>query len=161
VYPVRTVARWLPLLVATAFAGSCGTVNLGDNISPPDLQLNEDYFFCVVQPQVITQYHCAVGASGEAGSCHTARSAMRLLASAESDAAPTCDAMNHVTGAVPDSYRQNLDAIRPEVQSTADDSSIYRRPTGLDSHPRVVFPVDPSPTSPAGIIEAWLAMGGV
>lgn len=159
---MRSAARALAVVVPSALLAfglaACGTVTLGDNISPPDLQLNEDFFYCVVQPQVIAANRCASGGMGEAGTCHSSRSAMRLLVAAETDPPPTCDAMNHVTsaGSVPASYRQNLDAIRPEVQSDSLSSPIYRRPTKLDSHPRLIFmPTDP----PAMIIDMWLSMG--
>ena len=32
----------------------CSTVDLGDNIVPPDLRLDEDFFYCEIQPNVLS-----------------------------------------------------------------------------------------------------------
>jgi len=148
------------LLLATA---GCTTVDLGDNFVAPDVQLNEDYFFCKVQPEAIAAYHCAGGAAGEMGSCHSARSALRLSIMGETDAPPTCTETAPddftVSGTVPASYMTNLEAVRLDVQSDPLSSPLYRRPLGLDSHPRVVFPDASDPG--AVIIQTWITRGGM
>jgi hypothetical protein len=119
-------------------AAGCGTVELGDNFVPPDVQLDEDFFFCVLQPEVIAANSCASGMSGEMGQCHSARSAMRLAIAGETDAPPTCvDGVP--TTAIPASYQANLDAVRFGVQADPLSSPLYRRPLQLDSHPRRIF----------------------
>jgi hypothetical protein len=125
------------MLVVLVLSG-CGTVDLGDNFVPPDVQLDEDYFFCVLQPQVIAGQSCASGQSGEMGQCHSARSAMRLAIAGETDAPPTCEDGVPVT-AIPPSYQANLDAVRFAVQADPLASPLYRRPLQLDSHPRQIF----------------------
>lgn len=113
-------------------------MDLGDNFVPPDVQLDEDYFFCVLQPQVIAASSCASGMSGESGQCHSARSAMRLSVAGETDPPPTCvDGVP--TTAIPASYEANLDAVRFAVQADPLSSPLYRRPLQLDSHPRRIF----------------------
>ena len=54
------------LLVGMLFAaGACGagdhsgvlgTVTLGDNFVAPDLALDEDFFYCRIQPEVLTKH---------------------------------------------------------------------------------------------------------
>jgi hypothetical protein len=141
----------LPLSAAVLLLGGCGTVDLGDNIVPPDLALDEDFFFCNIQPNVLTMYSCAGGEGGEGGSCHTAQSALRLVDTTEP--AP-CDVDGNVIGAVPLAYRSNLDAVRFTIQSDPLSSPFYRRPIGLASHPRVIFE-EGSP--PAELIVEWLS----
>ena len=148
---------WALGAVAALLLTGCTTVDLGDNIVPPDLQLDEDFFFCRIQPEVITKNSCAAGGNGEGGSCHSARSALRLSEDAEDDDPPACDADDKATGDVPQSYRDNLEAIRFTVQSDPLSSPLYRRPVGLDSHPRVVFD---EASAEADLIVQWLTGGG-
>lgn len=153
---LRRSSGWaLGVALALGLAGACGTVDVGDNIVPPDLDIDEDFYYCVIQPQVVTTHLCASGAAGEMGMCHTQRSAMRLTAAAETATPPTC-ADNRVVdpGSVPDAYRENLDVVRVFVQSDALSSPFYLRPVGLQSHPRVIFPTsDPA----AEAIVRWLS----
>jgi hypothetical protein len=152
--PVRRAILTFLALTLTA----CGTVDLGDNIVPPDLAVDDDFFFCQIQPNVLNAHSCASGGAGDTGGCHASRSGMRLSATAETDQIPSCDADNKVTGAVPESYRANLDAVRAELQSDPLSSPFYRRPVGLDSHPRVIFPEsDPA----AMLIVDWLSAGAM
>jgi len=136
--------------------GGCATVDLGDNIVAPDLQLDEDYFYCVIEPQVMQVGSCATGAAGEAGSCHTARSSMRL-SDTTSVAPPTCED-DRPTTAVPDEFMLDFRAVQFTVQSDPLSSPFYRRPTGLDSHPRVIFTAD---SVEAGLIEEWISRGAL
>ena len=134
----------------------CGTVDLGDNIVSPDLMLDEDFFYCRIQPEVIQASGCAGGGAGEAGMCHTSRSSMRL-ADTTGVPPPVCEA-DVVVGVVPPEYMQNFTAVQFTVQSDPLSSPFYRRPTGLDSHPRVIFPEgDPS----ADLISQWISRGGL
>jgi hypothetical protein len=134
---------------------ACGTVDVGDNIVPPDLDIDEDFYYCVVQPQVVSAHRCASGGVGEMGMCHTQRSAMRLSADAETATPPNCASDRVVDpGSVPDSYRENLDVVRVFVQSDALSSPFYLRPVGLQSHPRTIF----ATTDPAAeTIVRWLS----
>jgi hypothetical protein len=135
---------------------SCWTVDLGDNPPAPDLQLDEDFFYCRIQPEVISAQTCASGIAGEGGMCHSDNTSLRLNPAAETDAPPTCDG-DRVTGAVPPSYTENFQSVQFTVQSDPLSSPFYRRPVGLDSHPRIIFP-EGSPE--ADLIVAWIAAGG-
>lgn len=146
-----TLTAGIVLLLA-----GCGTVDLGDNIVPPDLRLDEDFFYCEIQPNVLTQNSCAGGGSGEGGQCHDSRSALMLV---ETSAAPP-DCMDGVIvgGTIPTDYIANFEAIRFTVQSDPLSSPLYRRPTGMDSHPRVIFDTgDPA----AMLIVDWINRGGL
>jgi hypothetical protein len=134
----------------------CGTVDLGDNLVPPDLQLDEDYFYCVIQPEVITAHGCAGGAAGEGGMCHSDRSALRLVETM--DAPPMCEDGVVVGGDLSADYVANFEAVRFTVQSDPLSSPFYRRPTGLDSHPRVIFAED---SAEADLIVEWINRGAL
>jgi hypothetical protein len=134
----------------------CGTVDPGDNFVSPSLMLDEDFFYCRIQPEVISAQTCASGAAGEAGDCHSARSALRLDPMGETDAPPACDG-DFLVGAPPPSYRDNFQSVQFTVQTDPLSSPFYRRPVGLDSHPRQIFP-EGSPE--ADLIIEWIGAGG-
>jgi hypothetical protein len=125
------------------------TIDLGDQADTPDITLDDDTFHCVIQPEVITQYGCARGNAGESGSCHAAKSALRLV---EVPTSPRCQG-GRVIGEPPAESLVNLEAVRSAVGLDADSSPLYRRPLGLDSHPRVVFDAK---SAPAMALRAWL-----
>ncbi len=137
-------------------SAGCGTVELGDNFVPPDPMIDEDFFYCRIQPEIINAYGCASGLAGENGSCHSARSALRLEPAAETAPPPECDG-DALIGMPPDSWQRNLEAVRFTVRSDPTSSPFWRRPLGLDSHPRVIFP-EGSPES--DLIIAWILSGG-
>jgi hypothetical protein len=128
---------------------SFDTVDLGDNPETADLSLDENFFHCEIQPKVITAQGCASGAAGEGGSCHTARSALRLV---EVPTPSMCQNGKLVGSAAPES-ELNLMRVRSDVGVDADASPLYRRPLGLDSHPRQIFTSD---SEPAMLLRMWL-----
>ena len=131
--------------------GFTGSVDLGDDFVAPDLQLDEDFFVCRIQPDVLNRKGCATGAAGEQGSCHDTRSALRLMAT---DAPAPCDADGNVVDAIPDAYSRNLEAVRFSVQSDPLTSPLYLRPLGRASHPRVVIDEgDPE----ADLLVRWIS----
>lgn len=142
-------------VLAFSLLGACGTVDLGDNFVPPDLMLDEDFFFCRIQPEVLSRQSCASGTAADGGGCHSARSSLRLDPAAEMETA-TCDG-NTLIGLPPVSYETNLEAVRFTVQSDPASSPLYRRPLNQDSHPRQIFDA----ASPeADLIAEWILMGG-
>ena|GEM_PF-1729260 len=130
----------------------CSTVDLGDNPEAVDIDVDENFFHCEIQPKVLTEYRCASGMGGEAGGCHSARSALRL---SELDAPARCKD-GRVIGAPPEPSQNNLERIRMELGTDADSSPFYRRPLGLDSHPRQIFPAN---SDAAALIRSWLDQG--
>lgn len=111
------------------------TVDLGDNFEAPDFALDEDFFHCVIQPDVITKFKCAEGGAGDGDGCHAARSALRLV---EVTDKPRCTD-DRVIGAPPSDSVVNLERVRATIAGEAAASPFYRRPLGLDSHPREIF----------------------
>ena len=152
--------RWSPaaawVLTCTAALAGCGTIDLGDDIVPPNLQLDEDFFYCEIQPNVLTAKGCATGMAGEDGSCHADRSALRLVAT--TDPPPMCEDGVVVGGSLSADYIANFEAVRFTVQSDPLSSPFYRRPTGLDSHPRVIYPED-DPC--ADLVVQWITQGAM
>jgi hypothetical protein len=131
--------------------GWLGTVDLGDDFVAPDLQLDESFFFCRVQPEVLARHSCAAGAAGEMGSCHDGNSALRLVAS---DDAPPCDDDGALIDDVPAAYSANFEAVSFSVQSDPLTSPLYLRPTGNASHPRTIFDED---DEAARLIVDWIS----
>jgi hypothetical protein len=133
--------------------GLTGTVDPGDNLIAPELSLDEDFFFCRIEPEVIQQFSCATGSGSDSGGCHNTRSALRLI---DSDAAPPCDASGRVVGSIPDAFAANLEAARFFVQADPLTSPLYLRPINQASHPRAIFGAqDPA----AKLIEEWISAG--
>ncbi|HET8939239.1 MAG TPA: hypothetical protein VFN67_37600 [Polyangiales bacterium] len=133
--------------------GFTGTVDPGDNFVAPDLTLDERFFFCRIEPEVLQKHGCASGAAGEQGTCHDSRSSLRLKTSTE--AAP-CDSSGRLTGTVPASYLADLEAIQYFVQTDPLSSPLYLRPTNQSSHPRRIFDAsDPA----AKLIAEWISAG--
>lgn len=128
------------------------TVALGDHFDAPEIALDEDFFFCSIQPAVITKNSCARGQSGDGDGCHAERSALRLI---EVPSEARCQD-GRVIGAPPAEAVVNLERVQSSVGLDADSSPFYRRPLGLDSHPRVIFDAR-SPE--AALIRQWLSGG--
>ena len=133
--------------------GFAGSVDLGSDVVPPEVVLDEETFVCVIQPEVLTRHSCATGEGGENGSCHTSRSALRL-ADAPEDA--PCNAEGEVVGSVPESYMRNFKAVSFAVQADPESSPLYLRPIGRAAHPRVIFGAD---DPAAELIASWIAQG--
>ena len=128
------------------------TVDLGDNFEPPDFALDEDFFHCVIQPDVITKYKCSEGGAGDGDGCHASRSALRLVDVTE---APRCS-NGRVIGVPPSDSIVNLERVRATIAGDAEASPFYRRPLGKDSHPRVIFD---DRSQAADQIRQWINQG--
>lgn len=147
-------------LLGIVFAQACavqngvtGTVDPGANFVAPDLALDESFFYCRIEPEVLERYGCASGAGGEQGLCHDSRTALRLIAS---DTQANCDGSGRLIGNPPDAYSKNLEAVRYFVQSDPLTSPLYLRPIQRASHPRQVFSAD---DPAAQLIEEWISSG--
>lgn len=136
----------------TEHNGVTGTVDLGDNFVAPDLALDEDFFYCRIQPEVIQKFGCAAGNDGERGQCHDSRSALQLIDSMEK---ATCS-NGRVTGALPDGFEANYEAAQFFVQTDPLTSPFYLRPTGQASHPRRIFGTS---DAAARLITEWITAG--
>lgn len=145
-----------PLAALLALASGCGTVDLGENINQPNATLDEEYFFCVIQPDVIQAASCATGVAGDSGGCHAAQSALRLT---DTSGVPRPDCVDGelAPGAVvPIEYMNNLQNVQFTLGSDAESSPFYRRPTQMDSHPRRVVDM-----AQEELILEWFARGSL
>lgn len=155
---IRVSSAFAFSLVASACGapphhGFVGTVDLGDNFVAPDLALDEDFFYCRIQPEVIERFSCAGGASGEAGQCHDSRSALQLL---DAPDRARCDRDGRLAAAAPDEYLANFEASQFFVQADPLTSPFLLRPTHMASHPRRIFAAgDPA----ARLITEWITAG--
>jgi hypothetical protein len=155
----RATVLWLALGIAAAGPG-CATIDLGDNIVPPELMLDEEYFYCEIMPNCIVSHGCAGGRdASEAGMCHTARSALRLVdVTMPALPPPMCMDGAVIGGTVPTEYTTNFQNVQFTVQSDPLSSPFYRRPTMMDGHPVMVFGVD---SACADLIETWINRGAM
>lgn len=137
-------------------AGGCGTVDLGENIVQPNGRLDEEYFYCVIQPDVMQAASCATGIAGDTGGCHASQSALRVVDTALV-ARPECVDGELVPGAVvPLEYMNNLQSVQFTLGPDAESSPFYRRPTMMDSHPRRTVDM-----AQEALILEWFARGSL
>lgn len=127
-------------------------MDLGDHFEAPDLALDADFFYCVVQPEVIGEYRCATGAASDGGGCHSQKSALRLV---EVDETARCKD-GRVLGSPPANAQVNFERVQPTVGVDPASSPFYVRPLGRASHPRAIFDED---SEPAQILRDWLGQG--
>lgn len=113
----------------------------------PRPALDPGYFFCRVQPVVLSAHRCA----SQDNDCHADSTGYRLDVSAESIAPPTC-VDDRPVGAIPAAYYTNLARSRGEVRAAATSSDLYTRPIGRD-HPVRLFDAS---SAEANILVQWI-----
>lgn len=128
----------------------CGTVDLGTYEGVRDLKLDEDYFYCVIQPRVLTAKKCSGGEAGDSGGCHSSNSSYRL---AEPAALVSC-ASGKPTGLPSAEERSNYGASSLRVTRDPDSSPLLLKPVGKSgSTHKLVFD---SSSAEAGLIRTWI-----
>ncbi len=153
---LRDIASLLAIAGAFTSAAGCGTVDLGENIVQPNGRLDEDYFYCVIQPDVMQAASCATGAAGDTGGCHASQSSLRLV-DTSGVARPDCMDGSLSPGAVvPLEYMNNLQSVQFTLGPDAESSPFYRRPTMMDSHPRRTVDM-----AQEALILEWFARGSL
>lgn len=157
--PRRALASVPHLLVGAAVAmslGGCGIVDLGDNIVPPNVRVDEDRFYCEIAPQIIQAHSCATGGTAECTGtgCHASTSSFRL---SRTVTLPRCEdgvPVDPIDPMLADDYR----AVTLFLGSDSAASPFWRRPVRADSHPCSVF----SQTSPESeLIADWIESGAL
>jgi hypothetical protein len=141
-------------LLAAATAG-CGTVDPGAYEGVRDLKLDENYYYCVVQPQVVTPKKCSSGEAGEgASACHGNNTSMRLKEVAKS---VDCSG-GKPTATVSQEERDNYAAAQIRASRDVEAAPLLTYPTQQTGtlHPRQIFTSD-SPE--ATIIRQWIKGG--
>ena len=149
----------IAISIAWLFTGSgCGSVDgttdLGTFEGVRDLKLDENFYFCHVQPEVITPQRCSPGAAGDgSGACHADKSSM-ILADVETPTPCTNGRPNTPPTA---DERSNYQAAQLRASRNVEASPLLTNPTQQNpAHPRKIFDV----TSPeADIIRKWIQGG--
>jgi hypothetical protein len=133
---------------------ACDVVDLGTYQGVRDLTLDDNFFYCVVQPTVITAKKCADGDSSlgdPSGGCHASKSAMIL---ADVPTSVACDMNGKAIGQPSQAERDNFAAAQLRVSPDVESSPILARPTGVLPHPRVIFTTD---APEANTLRQWIS----
>ena len=147
---LRVLLVTLLLPSAGSLAVGCGTVDPGTFEGVRDLKLDENFYYCVVQPQVITAKRCSPGDAGDpSGGCHASKSSMILV----DIPTPVACSGTRPTGTVSASERANYQATQLRVTRDPESAPLLARPTGKMDHPRVIFA---SNSPEADVIRAWI-----
>jgi hypothetical protein len=127
-------------LVLAAATWSCTTVDPGPNFVVPDEQFDADFFFCRVEPEVLTAKKCGSGEPGDNNGCHfnsSAVSGMALAPHAPIDCADGRPVSRAQVGAG-SAAQGNLQAASLEMSRDYLTAPLFVRPTGAN-HPREIF----------------------
>lgn len=125
-------------------ASACTTVDPGPTFVVPDEQFDADFFFCRVEPEVLTAKRCGAGdpAAGDAANgCHfnaSAVSGMALVNHAPIDCA-NGRPVNRAQLGAGSGAQGNLQAASLVMSRDIATAPIFVRPTG-QNHPRAIFP---------------------
>jgi len=151
-----SAARGALVFLLAAPVVACGTIELGDNIVPPNVRVDEDRFYCEIAPQVLQARGCATGGTAECSgmSCHSSTSSFRL---SRMSTLPRCEdgaPIDPIDPGLADDYR----AVTLFLGSDARSSPFWRRPVNADSHPCQAF----GETSPeADLVADWIESGAL
>lgn len=155
-------ATWIGAALGTALALAaplalgCNTVDLGENIVPPNVRVDEDQFYCEIAPQILAAHSCATGGTSECTgtTCHSSTSSFRL---ASMVTLPTCEDGSPVDSIDPE-LEDDFQSVQLFLGSDAVSSPFYRRPVNLDSHPCRVFDEG---SAEADLIASWIESGAL
>lgn len=122
--------------------GGCTTVDPGPPFVVPDESFDADFFFCRVEPEVLTAKRCGPGEPGTdpANGCHFNSSAVSGMALA--DHAPVaCEGgrpVNRAQIGAGSAAQGNLQAASLAMSRDIETAPILLRPLGFN-HPRAIF----------------------
>lgn len=154
VYRRRVLRVWL--VFGSALLAGCTTVDPGPNFVVPDENFDADFFFCRVEPEVLTNKKCGAGdpSLGDAANgCHFNASAVSGMALAN-HAPIDCNGdrpVNRAQIGAGSAAQGNLQAVTLEMSRDITTAPLLLRPTG-QNHPRVIFPKD---DPAAEILRQW------
>jgi hypothetical protein len=156
---LRVSGRAFSVLFLAALS-ACTTVDPGANFVVPDQQFSSNYFYCVVEPQIVLNpmYNCG----GKQANCHYSGTVpgMPLImhapvtcANGAPDDTPTGAAATGAGSPAESNYEQ----VSLYMDSDYMNAQIYLRPTQIATHPIMLF--QPNPSDPAVvIIQNWAGM---
>jgi hypothetical protein len=150
---IGTTACWLTLLLTSVSCGEGGllpgSVERGSDFNIAEVVYDENYFYCVVEPMLVSQ-QCGPGAAGDNNGCHSTRTSFRLT-----DYMPlVADSCSGIVPGVqaPAAARQNYTASQARMNRDPELAPLLNRPTGEAAHPRVIFD---SNSPEADVIRQW------
>ena len=140
-------------MLALVGAWGCSTVEPGGDPQIAQVVYDEDFFYCVVLPQVLVAQSCSSGEPGKdmSGGCHASATSFRVLPMQPSDMVE-CDANGKVTGTISQIASSNYVAAQSEMNPNADSAPLLIHPTQKATHPRQIFDTN---STEAGIIREW------
>lgn len=149
----RTICR---ALAATIVLVGCTTVDPGPQFVIPPETFNEDFFFCVVEPQYIFAKKCGSGDGSDGNRCHFNSAAVSGMPLRDHPAV-ACDAAGHPTDRTQVSTgslaRANFTSASLEMSRDYLTAPILVRPLGA-THPRPIFMKgDPA----IDVLQQWAA----
>ena len=148
--------RWSLLDVTKALfvcciLGSCSTIEPGSQLSLAPVTYDENYFYCEVEPKVLTTKSCGSGnpAQGDtSGGCHANVTSFKLTTVMP----VTCNGLVP-TGAISADSQNNYQSAQSEMSLDIENIPLLAWPTQkISSHPRQVFAPD---SAEAKIIQDW------
>lgn len=135
--------RVLLAIAAVTLVSGCTTVDPGPSFVVPDESFDADFFFCTVEPQVLTAKRCGPGdpaAGDKANSCHFNASAVSGMALANHDPIDCTNGhpSNRAQIGAGGAAQGNLQAVTLEMSTDINTAPLLLRPTG-QNHPRQIF----------------------
>lgn len=126
-----------------AASSACATVDPGPNFVVPDEQFDADFFFCRIEPEVLTARKCGPGdpAAGDAANgCHFNSSAVSGMAIAPHPPIDCVDGRPANRGQIGagSAAQGNLQAASLVMSRDFATAPLLLRPTG-QNHPRAIF----------------------
>jgi hypothetical protein len=143
--------------------GCCGctSVDPGPNFSIPNVQFDEDYFYCHVEPDFIFNKRCGSGDSSkdQPNSCHfnsSAVSNMVLIDHMPVDCGGGDHPVNRTQVGTGSDAQANYGAVSLQMNKDYTAAPVYVRPSGSGGvlyHPRQIFP--PTDQSVIMLLSTW------
>jgi hypothetical protein len=130
------------MLVVAAVLGGCTTVDPGPSFVIPNQTFNENFFYCVVEPQLIFGKKCGSGDPSDKSACHfnaSAVSGMALLDHTPVDCGGGTTSVNGADTGLGSPARANYTSASLEMSRDYLTAALYVRPSSTQGHPRVIF----------------------
>ncbi len=149
VYRRAVLSRSIREIIGAIAVLACGctTVDPGANFVVPNEAFDADYFYCHVEPEVLSQKKCGPGdpaAGDRENGCHfnsSAVSGMALVNHAPVDCGGGDHPVSRAAIATGSAASGNLQATSLEMNRDYLTAPLLIRPSG-SNHPRAVFPTD-------------------
>jgi hypothetical protein len=160
--PTRAACGYLVMLGLGSFG--CTSVDPGPNFVSPEIVFDANYFYCHVEPGLITAYNCGPGdpSKGDgSGGCHFTESVvsgMYLLQHNPVDCGGGDIPLDPTQVAIGSAAQGNFETVSLEMSKDYTIAPIYTRPSSYNgqppsAHPRAVF--DQSDATVIQLLSTW------